>query len=114
MFTEIDLQMLVRTFVYGVATAAPWLLGAGVVIVGLTRGEARRALLSFIRAARLRTAPPALSRAEPTSLLDHIHSLEERLSYTERALLKPMATQPDKPPSADRIVVPPHLLRTPV
>ena len=114
MFTEMGIQMLLSTFVYGLAAAAPWLLGAGVLIVALTRGEARRALLSFIRAARRRTAPPALSTEEVNALYDRIQDLEARVMYAERALLKQIAGSSGETAAADRIVVPPQLLRTPV
>ena len=114
MFPHMDLEMLMRTFLYALAGAAPWLLGAAVVIVGLTRGEARRTLLSFIRAARRPSYPPALTADQATALLDHVRHLEERLSVTERALLKQIAQPPVELPSVERIVVPPHLLRTPV
>ncbi len=114
MFSSDDLQMLTRIFVYGLASATPWLLGAAAVIIGLTRGEARRALLSFIRAVRQRTAPPAVRPDEVAALLDHVRSLEERLSYAERALLTQRVASQEKLPTPGRIVVPPHLLRTPV
>ncbi len=112
-----ELEWWTQMFLYRLLDAAPWLLGGAAVIVGLTRGPARRALLSFIRAVRRQAPTPTLSAEEVVALYARMHELEERVTFAERALIKQLSasqTLLPMPPTSERIVVPPHLLRTPV